>query len=278
MVARSLRRWSARILCLLCALILLGGCIGSPKRATTPILGSKPVNGQCLGFAEVAAYDQTMRYLPSGFPGPAPTYPPSACYSSAALAERAGFQVAPIPGGFRLVGGIYLGPTSVEIRATCQKAASLLGGPVGCPTLLPTFSLEVTQPTCSPLTLSPQLSGDNACVVVEGFVVSWSGFFVPDTYKGVGGGPEGHLVITSAPQGRTVEALTCQGEIPQGSVMVQGHQAANYACPESSGIQGGHVGLRWSMNGATIAVSVHGDSATNRALALSLAQAVVVVG
>ncbi len=262
----------------LVAIVCLGGCSSSPGRGSgVGAQGVKPAGGLCAGEADVAAYQAAKQYFLPGYPGALPSPGPSACYASARAAESDGYHAASTPLGAEFVGGVYLAPVSDEVRGACKAAALVMRGPLACPRILPTYPPISSKPICTSSSLSPEVGSDSACVVVEGFVMSWEGFAVPHDYVGVDGRAEGHLVVISAPQDRFVEALRCQGEVSEGTIVVNGITAARYSCPQSSGMQGGHVGVRWSADGVASAVSMHHDSATNRRLVQDIANSMQVV-
>lgn len=190
-----------------------------------------------------------------------------------ALAARA----VPIIAGLLLAGGAVLGvilsrssrregpvrlvPTDGNLRSQCQRAADLLDFAVPCPTRLPETSKPVR---CE---LPNAFSGSDVrpkegCALGEGFILEPKSMLEPAL---------DHLVITAS---RGLEGEDCEGNQPARARTVRGHPAELIQCPQWAGLHANHDLLRWSVDGISVAVSVHGNTETNRELIEDIASGI----
>jgi hypothetical protein len=187
-----------------------------------------------------------------------------ACYQTAAQAAGAGYAPAPLPAGILELGGVYLVPTTGQLRRQCRQAAGRLGFAVPCPRLLPAPAPNTAAPTMcdrrSPW-CSPQF----------GFLFEDSGFVVPPGY--VGGDPATGPSLAIAAAKRATGSVACVGERPVATVRVRGTSGRVSLCPAAAGatVHFGSVLLRWRERGMVMAVSVKGHTDLNRRLVLALA-------
>jgi hypothetical protein len=104
----------------------------------------------------------------------------------------------------------------------------------------------------------------------------------PPGYQGIPGtNGSNHLFLMEAPA-RVVasdEFLGCDQPIPSGSVFLPTlHASARWTtCPAGSGMNSGHILLTWTTGGALDVISLHSDTATNRSIALAVADHLIVV-
>lgn len=178
---------------------------------------------------------------------------PSRCFRSLEQAHRAGYRVAGPPPGFVAIDGLYLHRPPASVSRACEAAAAKLGLPTPCPALVPTGATW----TCKPC-------------VTDAFFALDLGASGPPGYVGVDGQPVIHLVIAAA-RDPSVPAVSCFGGEPLGASAVRGRRARLIRCPEGSERHSGHLLLRWTQEGTTYAVSLHGWNALNRKLAAVIA-------
>jgi hypothetical protein len=185
---------------------------------------------------------------------------PARCFASATQAQGAGYDRAPTPPGDLLAAGEYLVPPGSALGTTCAHAARILRVAIPCPGLVP-------------LGWSPEA----ACAPCNGvFVLDGTFAPAPVGYVGVSAG-SGHLNIWAIPSPSMVDL--CPGGGPDGSVALFGTEARWVVCPQGSeGEDAGHIDLQWSAGGVRYGVSLHGHTAVNRALVLSIGRSVHMIG
>jgi hypothetical protein len=206
------------------------------------------------------------RSYPPGHPAsssPPPDADPVACYQTAAQAAAAGYAPAPLPAGVLELGGVYLLPTTGQLRRQCRQAAQRLGVAVPCPMLLPAPAPNTTPPTLCQRRLP--------CDPRVGLLFELGGFVVPPGYVGVDPATGARLAIGAAKQ-TAAFPVACAGEQSVSSVTVRGTRGRLFDCPPQSGPHRGSVLLRWREQGMVMAVSVNGHSDLNRRLVLALAE------
>jgi hypothetical protein len=209
------------------------------------------------------------RSYPAGHPArPPATATAIACYQTAAQAARAGYPPAPVPPGALEIAGVYLAPTGGRLRASCQRAADLVGFGVACPGLLPTL------PPGLPPPLLCELGG--SCRRGEPLVFSYQGFVVPFGYAGApSAGAYGWLLIVTAPAGGAGDraALPCLDEHQLATLTMHGARAVVVDCAEDAqrSFFSGGVLLRWSEAGTLVTVSALGHGEVNQRLVGAIA-------
>ena len=181
--------------------------------------------------------------------------------------------------GTQIVHGVFLLPAATVMGSRCRAAARLLGFAVPCPGLLP---LPVTTPLQPPecLTVSACVAtGSRGTGGVRAFIFD-DGFAAPPGYHGVGGMPDGHVVLIAA-RARAVSAASyarltfCLGQPAIRRLLINGDRAVVVACPEGSCETAGHVLLRWAHRGVLAGVSFHNVNATNIGLDIVVARHMV---
>jgi hypothetical protein len=203
------------------------------------------------------------RSYPPGHPARPPRgADPVACYGTAAQATAAGYAPAPLPAGVLEFGGVYLVPTSRQLRRQCQQAADRLGFAVPCPTLLPAPPLGAPPPRLC--------DRRSPCDPQAGFLLEASGFVVPPGYVSLDPAYGARLVIAAATTA-TAFPVACVGERPVATVRLRGTRGRLSECPPESTVHRGSVLLRWRERGVVMAVSVHGHSDLNQRLVRALA-------
>jgi hypothetical protein len=203
------------------------------------------------------------------YPPGHPTRPPrdarpAACHQTVEQAAAAGYAPAPLPAGVLELGGVYLLPTSSQLRRRCRQAADRLGFAVPCPTLLPAAAPNSAAPTVCERR-SPW------CTPTFGFLLEASGFVVPPGYLGLDPASPAHLAIAAAR--RAAGSVACVEEQPVATVKVRGTSGRLSLCPPASGatVHFGSVLLRWRERGMVMAVSVYAHTDLNRRLVQALA-------
>jgi hypothetical protein len=192
---------------------------------------------------------------------PSPERRPDRCFATADAATAAGYVQAATPRGDEVVDGVYLVPTGDALLARCRAAVARLGFAVPCPRLAPfnwLFSGGFTAPGLFVLTggFSPS---------PPGYVGVSTGFGQPD---------EGHLNVWAIPARLFGPSRFdyCLGGRAAGSTSVDGHAAGWFACPEGSGLDGGHIDLRWRGGKVVYTVSIHGQTQVNKDLDIAVAE------
>jgi len=205
----------------------------------------------CPSLWPVLAMANHMSY-PLGHPAkPPPTTTAIACYQTTDEAASAGYAPAPLPPGALEIGGVYLTPTSRELRARCHQVADQLGFAVPCPGLLP------TAPPGSP---PPRLC-DEPPTCRRGQVLRFiqGAFVVPPGYVGAPGGYSALSIAATPTRDATAGLpLRCQNERQIATPTVHQTRGVLAACsddPQRSAF-GGSVLLRWSQQGTVVVVSV----------------------
>ena len=197
---------------------------------------------------------------PMGYPArPPASARPDRCFETPQGAFAAGFTLAPLPSGFRNVGGQYLEPTPHPLLRRCAAAAGVVGFRVPCPRLIPFNAI-------------PQLFPSRGQ-----FVLEMSGFDAPSTYPRTapGGYDLPHHMFVMAAEPRLSRYVTsCTGGRPSGRTVVHGLRARWITCPEGSEMNSGHVVLAWVQGGIDYAVTIHGDFPLTRMIAAAVAGAV----
>jgi hypothetical protein len=217
---------------------------------------------------QVPGYSNHRSYPPG-----IPTLPPPGahivgCFASTAQAVARGFPL-PVPHGTLIVHGVFLLPTGAAMRAECRVSARVLGFAVPCPGLLPS-------PSTTPLQ-SPDCGVLRGCVALGRLFVFDDGFVAPPGYHGVGGMPDGHVVIVAVraatvTPGSAAQGLFCLHRPALRNLTIGADRVTFVACPEGSYETGGHVLARWVHHGVMVGVSVHGINATNIDLDLAMAR------
>lgn len=180
----------------------------------------------------------------------------AACSSGAESSQQASVSVASIDEG----SSVELVPTGADLRAGCRRAADLLGFRVPCPTRLPRASVP-TRCEVPPAFRDSEADPKEGCALGEGFLLEPSGI--------------GHLVIQGE---RGAFQADCGGRGPDPRVTVQGHEAFLIDCPDTAGLHGGHVLLRWAEEGTFVIVSLHGHTELNRRLVQEIGAGIELVG
>jgi hypothetical protein len=131
-------------------------------------------------------------------------------------------------------------------------------------------------PECPSVSACAQ-TGAHGTAGVRAFVFD-DGFAAPPCHHGVGGMPDGHIVLIAA-RPAAVRAASyatvtfCLGQHAIRKLTIDGDRAVVVACPDGSYETGGHVLGRWVHNGVMAAVGFHGHNATNIDLAITVAPA-----
>jgi hypothetical protein len=230
----------------------LVGCNGSGEPSDVqPGSSPRSVGGLflCPPFAPIRAFRD--RYFPLTYPNPPPkTVRPERCFSSSGQASRAGYAVAPTPQGDRLIDGVYLVRPSPHVAHLCRMAARKARLPVPCPTLIPGTADDV-------------FCAVGARCVQRGAVVFEGTFAAPLGYIGAQPG-QGHLWIIAfdAHSGVWPKDTVAGGSVV-GTPRVRGRPGVFLSYPAGSGLNSGHVVLKWRQSGTTYAVSLHGHTALN---------------
>jgi hypothetical protein len=229
------------------------GCGGTPSHQS---LGMAPGRVGAAYFcpASSAIKGYTTRFYPTNYPVPPPTTrKPSRCFTSAQQATNAGYHLAPPPPGSLLVGGVYLVAPSRRVTRICRRSAPKAKLIVPCPRLIPGTSDSV------------YCAGAFPCAMPGAFVLEGS-FAGPPTYKGASPGT-GHLLIFAFTTRSGVwPASTLIAGTPTRKITVHGHPATFLSFPDGSGLNSGHIVLRWTQNATTYAVSLHGRTTLNQRL------------
>jgi hypothetical protein len=213
----------------------------------------------------------TGRSYPPGHPARPPRDADAvACYGTAGEATAAGYPEAPLPAGTLELDGVYLVPTSAQLRRQCREAADRLGFAVPCPKLRP-----VPLPGAPPPTVCAghRPCGDPEPDVLEpepGFLLEAGGFVVPSGYVGSFGDTGARLAVAAAKR-LTAFAVACAGERPVAPARVRGSRGRLVQCPPESGPHRGGTLVRWREEAAVLAVSVTGHTDLERRLVLALA-------
>ncbi len=217
---------------------------------------------ECPGGFEYPGYADHLFY-PPGHPAiPAGTIRPVECFVTAGDARTAGYRLAPLPPSDREIGGIYLVPASHAVTERCRRAARRAGFSVPCPGFVPS-------------------TGSLAGVFARrgSFEFEWD-FAGPPGYVGIpGGAPSNHLFIIAARGGMVFggmnEFAMCPGAVNFGKTRVLGMPATLLACVAGgSGLNSGHIVVRWRTGGVTYEVSLHNPSKVNQRLAVTIARSV----
>jgi hypothetical protein len=199
------------------------------------------------------------RSYPPGHPARPPAGArPVACYVTVAEAAAAGYARAALPVGVLELGGVYLLPASGRLRDRCRQAAERLGQAVPCPTLLPARTAGAPPPTVCERW---HPCGEPA----SGFLLEVTGFLVPSGYVGNFRDVGARLAIGTARRPAAF-VVACAGERPLAPAKVRGTRGRLFECPLGSSPHGGGVLLRWRERGAVMAISVSGQTASDRRL------------
>lgn len=91
----------------------------------------------------------------------------------------------------------------------------------------------------------------------DGFFLQPSAIVAPEGYVGINGGPTAHMTIEAA-EGEPRECGS-----PRREVALEGRRAVVMHCSDLDGLLAEHVLLRWTEEGITHDVSLHGQSAAN---------------
>lgn len=264
---------------LLAALVVTGRSLGvretrRSEQAARPAAAEAPYRVgdrvRCpLGRPVLAT--STGRSYPPGHPGSPPRDAAAvACYHTAAQATAAGYPPAALPPGTLELDGVYLVPTSAQLRRQCRRAADRLGFAVPCPRLRPVPLASAPPPT---VCVGRRPCGDPEPGGLDpepGFLYRASGFVVPSGYVG-GFGDSGARLAVAAAGRPTAFAVACAGERPVAPAMVRGNRGRLLECPPESGAHRGGTLLRWRERGTVMAVSVTGHTGLHRRLVLALA-------
>jgi hypothetical protein len=252
-------------------------------------VGGRHVCPDSTGFA---AYLPEHVFYPPNHPGrPPQELRPASCFSSAAEAVGAGYSLAPPPPGVQVMGGIYL--VRANAFPLCDLAGAALGFPVPCPTRLPSAGLESATPACA------VASSRTGCVLGGVFALEYAGFALPPgAVSGVvplfahhfaPGIEAPHLVLsafewTDPSLDRTLaEALYCHdgervGEWTTGLANGARMRGEVVDCPHQLRPNGGHRVLRWSRNGVSYQLSVHGHTDRNMSVLVAVASNLFLTG
>jgi DNA-binding MarR family transcriptional regulator len=155
------------------------------------------------------------------------------------------------------------------MRTECRVSARVLGFALPCPGLLPSPAITPLQP--------PDCGTPRGCVAPGRLFDFDDGFVAPPGYHGVGGLPDGHVVIVAVraatvSPGSWQALLFCLHRPVLRNLTIGGDRVTVVACPEGSYETGGHVLARWVHDGVMVGVSVHGINATNIDLDLAMAR------
>jgi hypothetical protein len=219
---------------------------------------------QCPTGLPVRAFADHTSYPPGHPASPPLTRRPVRCFATAAQAVAAGYREGPLPPGTLELGGVYLAPVDPGLLGRCRQAARRLGFAVPCPRLLPT-----EQPGPPGVTACMKPISD--CTPLAGtFLLDDQQLLVPPGYVGVDRQPQGHLVIvgSSSPANPSVN---CYGARRIGAPRIHAASAVLVTCQPASETHGGHVLLRFGVDGTVVAVSLHGWSTLNQRLVVQLA-------
>lgn len=224
------------------------------------------------GF-EVRGYDSGRAYPLTHPDLPSARRRPTGCYRDLQRAQAAGLTVASTPPGTQMLDGIYLRPTGYSMQGACVAAATDLGYPVLCPTLAPAAGASLR---CAGVSFTCNFRG--------GFVLEQRGFLHPGDWCD---DCDGHLFVTTAPDGVRPELVTCLGDRdgpePVRSLGTVG-PATLQACPDgppwipgSGGFpHEGHTLASWTDDGVSYAVSVEGHGEPQVALVTRIVETAVV--
>lgn len=225
----------------------------------------------CPNNLPVRAYDGG-RAFPRQHPNPpALDVRPANCFRDLAVADAAGYRLAPPPADVVVVAGIYLEPVPDLQTQTCENVATRLALAVPCPTLLPHPSAITRCAT-------------NSCDFSHGFVLEQRGFAVPQEWCST---CDAHLVITAARRTDRVSGLfnSCVGVAPAFQRLPGRPGAFVEQCPPGPPWipdNGGypherHTVVRWRHGDTAFAVSVEGHDKAQRDVAVKVAEQVVLV-
>jgi hypothetical protein len=238
----------------LVGLALLLTCCSSERPGPEPGVQPEQIGStgaRCPDDHPIATLDG-VAFPPDHPDAPVIVPAPDRCFRSLKQAERAGNTVADPPSGSQLIGGIYLVPTSDDLRKDCEQAARSIEPPVACPTLLP----------------------DGGSLILDlwrGSALFEGGYPLPEGHD-----PDAiaHLWVVSTRPELAAAVEGCSVVLRRTPTTVRGHPATLLACDESSEFHGGHVLLVWKEEGGSYAVSLHGVTAVNRRLVRAIAESV----
>ncbi len=237
------------------------GCGSGKQSATTSERGIAPIlyanHYTCPRGHLVSTYGHIVYPPESPYAQKKLGERPSRCFTSVRQAERAGFRVAALPHGDREIDGVYLIAAPAGVHAYCKRAAQRFKRTILCPRLLPA---SLTPGTCE----------GPGCFFRGRFIIDGN-FPAPSNYVGLGRGG-GHLSIWSGPAVLLREGdLGCPWARARTPVTFSGRRAEWIACPTGSAVNSGHVILQWQQQGVVTGVSLHGHTALNKRLVITIA-------
>lgn len=174
--------------------------------------------------------------------------------------------------GRTVVAGVELVPAEAALRASCSRAAALLGFAVPCPGLLIAHRAavgegcpdqHVTHPDC----LEDESAQDPPLPApLAAFTYVQNDVVLDGAY---------HLYVVGVREtSRLAPYRTgCIGpEVTQAGPELSGTTSTWVECPDGTAMNSGHVLLRWSRDAVVYAVSLHGHNTVNRSVELAIAR------
>jgi len=165
------------------------------------------------------------------------------------------------------IGGVQLVPVGSTIQRYCEIGAARNTFSIPCPTVAPApQEWELCRGTDG-------LLGGAGCFRRPGWDLEEI-FHGPPGYQGVCCGIVGHLDVWAS----TVASPSagCEGVAPVGTVSIDGVTGSWFLCPSGQEAEdSGHVLLKWTKDGITYGVGMHGHTSVNRRLVFEIAMHLV---